>query len=102
MSLWIIKRVVPHTTKHVGLLRWEVQASRTCDPFNLQFLTTLSQLKASLCDRACEKDLTVKMDVERTKNGLEIQSVELADRFHQTPEPSARVVIGAAELFERR
>ena len=102
MEHWTIRRVVPHTTKHPGLTRWEVQAARCCDPFNLQFLTTLKPWIAALCDRAREQRRTVSMQVERTKNGQEIESVELAGDVKPEIVVKRNGVIGTAEMFERR
>ena len=102
MEHWTIRRVVPHSTKHQGLTRWEVQAARTCDPFSLQFLTTLKPLIASLCDRAREQNLTVAMAIERTKNGQEIRTVELAGEVKPAMVVKRDGVIGDAEMFERR
>lgn len=100
MELWIIKRVIPH--QHSGFVRWEVQATRVCHPFKVQFLTTLQPWIASLCDRAHEQDLTLSMGVERTKNGQEIQHVELAGEHRPSPVAKRGDVIGTAEMFERR
>ncbi len=102
MEYWTISRVVPHTTSHPGLTRWEVQAARMCNPFRLQFLTTLKPLVAALCDRAREQHLTVAMSVERTKNGQEIRAVELAGDMKPAMVVKRDGVIGDAEMFERR
>ncbi len=102
MGFWIIKRVVPHTTKHPSVTRWEVQAARVGDPFRVRFLTTISGLRASLCDRAREKDLTVAMTVTQTPYGLEILSVELAGDVKSEIVQKRNGVIGTAEMFERR
>jgi len=102
MNLWIIKRVVPHTTKHPEVTRWEVQAARTCDPFNTQFMSTIKGWHAALCDRAREKDLTVAMQVEDKGYGLQIESVELAGEHRPLSVVKRNGVIGTAEMFERR
>lgn len=102
-ELWRIIRVLPHTTKHPEVTRWEVQAARLNDPFRVRFLATIKGWQAALCDRAREKHLTVAMQVEPTQYGLEIQSVELAGE-HVTPAVVVKRngVIGNAEMFERR
>jgi hypothetical protein len=97
MELFYIKQVYSHSTRTPEVTRWEILASRVVDPFRTRFLSTISNLRASACQRAKELDQPIGLSVEHTQYGDEITSVDMA----APPEARGRV-ISHAEFFERR
>jgi hypothetical protein len=97
MELFYIRSVERHETRDQAVTRWTIRATRVVDPFRSRWLSTISNLRASACQRAKELDQPIGLSVEHTQYGDEITSVDMA----APPEARGRV-ISHAEFFERR